>query len=72
MFMTNTTNESELRLWTKSDVAKFLQVTERHITNLMERGSLPFLKLGTPGAKRVPVRFDPEAVKAAIRKQFTQ
>ena len=70
--MTNTTNESEVRLWTKSDVAKFLQVTERHIQNLMERGSLPFLKLGTPGAKRVPVRFDPEAVKAAIKKQFTQ
>lgn len=72
MFMNINTNEVEQTLWTKSDVAKFLKLSERHITNLMERGSLPFLKLGTPGAKRVPVRFDPEAVRAAIKKQFTQ
>jgi len=39
--------DSNEQLWTMKDLAKFLKVSERHISNLVKRGELPQpLRLG--------------------------
>ena len=65
-------NESAIRLWDKTDVARYLGVSVRQISTLVSRGDLPFIKLGKSGAKRVPVRFIPDQVMKAVQKQFQQ
>ena len=52
----NSSSESDNKLWTTTQVAEFLQVSPKTVYNLRKRG-LPFVYLG--GA----VRFVPQEIK---------
>jgi len=44
--------ETDDEYWTRAQVAKLLKVSERHVTNLIERAGLPYVDLG--GVTRFP------------------
>ncbi len=56
------TSNGDPRLWTTTELARFLGCTERHIYHLRERG-LPTIRLGTL------VRFNPAEAVSWLERQ---